>query len=132
MFAELQKTNLQIRAATLAALTEAQAQEFYRQHKGKPFLPALVRNVTSAPVLAMQLQGEGAIATWRRIIGATDPLQAHPESLRARFGKDIIHNGFHGADDKDSAVRELAFFFPDRNTQLAPASAAQFKYELKL
>jgi nucleoside diphosphate kinase len=127
VFAELQKTNLQIRAATLAVLTEAQAQDFYRQHKGKPFLPALVRNVTSAPVLAMQLQGEGAVATWRRMIGATDPLQSHPESLRARFGKDIICNGFHGADTKDSAILELGFFFPEKNKHLAPASAARLR-----
>lgn len=127
MFAELQKTNLQIRAATLAVLTEAQALDFYRQHKGKPFLPALVRDVTSAAVLAMQLQGEGAVATWRRMIGATDPVQAHPESLRARFGKDIICNGFHGADTKESAVRELSFFFPEKNKHMAPASAAHFR-----
>jgi len=126
VFAEIQRTNLHIRAATLAVLSEAQAQEFYKEHTGKPFMPAMVQFLTSGPVLAMQLQGEGAVETWRRMIGDRDPLKAHPESLRARFGHNITQNGFHGTKKKEVALREIEFFFPTKNRHLAPASAAKF------
>ncbi|CAB3383763.1 Hypothetical predicted protein [Cloeon dipterum] len=124
VFAEIQKTNLRIRAATLAMMTEAQALEFYREHTGKPFLPALVQHVTSGPVLSLQLQGEGAVHTWRCMIGDTDPAEAEPDTLRARFGKNKMLNGFHGSKNKEEALREIEFFFPEKNRHLAPPSAA--------
>ncbi|KAF4527902.1 hypothetical protein B566_EDAN011293 [Ephemera danica] len=128
----IQDRGLKIRAATMAVLTEMQASEFYQEHTGKPFLPTLIKYVTSGPVLAMQLQGEGVVRQWRTMIGPTDPVQAlaeDPTSLRARFGTDKTYNGFHGSDSTSAALREISIFFPtDRaGKQFAPRSSATFK-----
>ncbi|XP_059468405.1 nucleoside diphosphate kinase 7 [Neocloeon triangulifer] len=130
VFAEIQKTNLRIRAATLAKLTEAQALEFYREHTGKPFLPALAQYLTSGPVLALQLQGEGAVRIWRGMIGDTDPAEAQPDTLRARFGTSKTQNGFHGSDTKEDAMREINSFFPENDRtdhRVAPITSAHLK-----
>mmetsp|Transcript_1721 Transcript_1721/g.4584 ORF Transcript_1721/g.4584 Transcript_1721/m.4584 type:complete len:755 (+) Transcript_1721:149-2413(+) len=97
-------------------LSQAQAAEFYTEHKGKPFYEPLIAFMTSGPVVAMVLQRPCAIAAWRSLIGPTDSLKAvidSPLSLRAQFGTDGRKNACHGSDSPDSAAREANFFFPE-------------------
>lgn len=93
-------------------LTADQAEEFYAEHKGRPFLPELVNFMISAPVLVMVLEKENAIADWRTVMGATDPAQAAEGTVRKRFGTSKGTNATHGSDSAASAAREIAFFFP--------------------
>lgn len=98
----------------LVKLEERDAAEFYAEHKGKPFLPGLIKQMTSGPVVALALEGPDAIRRWRGWMGPTDPVAAkekEPYSLRARFGTELPNNGFHGSDSEESAKRELYFFF---------------------
>lgn len=99
-------------------LTRAEAEEFYNEHRTKPFYPSLVDYMTSGEVLALILAGEDAISHWRRVLGPTQVSRARqeaPESLRARFGDPTndSRNAAHGSDSQTSAHREVKFFFPD-------------------
>ncbi|KAK3749335.1 hypothetical protein RRG08_056215 [Elysia crispata] len=105
----------------LCKMDQNDASTFYDEHKGKSFLSDLLSYVTQGPVIVFELVGENAISRWRELIGPTDPSKARAEastSLRARFGTDVTHNGFHGSDSPASAAREIEFFFPSsgRNT----------------
>lgn len=102
---------LKIAAAKLTVLTKAKAEEFYAEHKARPFFGELVSFMTSGPVLLMCLAGENAISKNREIMGATDPKKADPKSIRARFGDSVGENAVHGSDSASSAERELALFF---------------------
>ncbi|XP_046998928.1 nucleoside diphosphate kinase 7 isoform X1 [Schistocerca americana] len=118
----------------MARLTKEQAQEFYKEHEGKPFLPFLVEFMTSGPVLAMELVAENGIAKWRETIGPTDSEVARtsaPESVRAKYGKDKSYNAVHGSDSVEAAERELSIFFPassrDLDGKMTPKTTATFK-----
>ncbi len=87
------------------------AEEYYAEHKGKVFFPGLVDYVTSGPSVAMVWEGEGAVAVVRKMMGATDPANAEPGTIRADFGLTISRNVVHGSDSIASATRETALFF---------------------
>jgi nucleoside-diphosphate kinase len=94
-------------------VTEQQAAEHYVEHVGKPFYPELVEFITSGPVVAMAIEGLGAVATVRSMMGATNPLDSAPGTIRGDFALDLGRNVVHGSDSPGSAARELAIFFTD-------------------
>lgn len=102
---------LKIAAAKIQILSKAKAEEFYAEHKARPFFGELVSFMTSGPVMLMCLQGEGAVMKNREIMGATDPKKANPGTIRAKFGDNVGENAVHGSDSPESAARELALFF---------------------
>ncbi|MBM4345579.1 MAG: nucleoside-diphosphate kinase [Deltaproteobacteria bacterium] len=104
---------LTIRAAKLVRLTQAQAEGFYAEHKGRGFFGELVEFMTSGPVLLVCLEGENAIAKNRELMGATDPAQAAPGTLRKLYAESKGRNTVHGSDGEASAARELRYFFSE-------------------
>jgi len=102
---------LKIGAAKLTVLSQSKAEEFYAEHKARPFFGELVSFMTSGPVLLMCLSGENAITKNREIMGATDPKKATIGTIRAKFGDNVGENAVHGSDSAASAERELALFF---------------------
>ena len=100
-------------AIKMVHLTEAQAEGFYAEHKGKPFFEPLVEFMTSGPITVQVLQGENAITHYRDVIGKTDPAQADPGTIRADFAESMRFNAVHGSDSPESASREIAYFFTD-------------------
>lgn len=102
---------LKIAAAKITILSKAKAEEFYAEHKERPFFGELVSFMTSGPVCLMCLQGENAVLKNREIMGATDPKKAAAGTVRAKFGDNVGENAVHGSDSPDSAARELALFF---------------------
>lgn len=102
---------LKIAAAKLTILPKAKAEEFYAEHKERPFFGELVSFMTSGPVMLMCLAGENAIAKNREIMGATDPKKATAGTVRSKFGDNVGENAVHGSDSPASAERELALFF---------------------
>jgi nucleoside-diphosphate kinase len=105
------KTGLHLRGLKMLKLSAAQAQEFYKEHKGKPFYEPLVRFMTSAPIVATAWEGEDAIAKARSVMGATNSPDAVPGTLRREFGTNNRYNVVHGSDSAASAEREITFFF---------------------
>ncbi len=99
------------------SLTKAQAEGFYAEHKERSFFPELVLFMTSGPVTVMVLEKENAIQAWRDLMGATDPIQAEPGTIRKLFGASKGENATHGSDAPLSAAREIAFFFPELTTK---------------
>ena len=89
------------------------AEEFYSVHKERPFFGELTTFVTSAPVIIMALYKEGAVDSWRELIGATDPAKAASGTIRNLFGTSIGNNAVHGSDSAETALEELSLFFPD-------------------
>ncbi|MBV8066420.1 MAG: nucleoside-diphosphate kinase [Candidatus Eremiobacteraeota bacterium] len=104
-----------VSAMKLVQLDGERARAHYAEHKGKPFFADLVAFITSAPLVAMAVEGEGAIAGCRQIIGATNPLDAAPGSIRADLAQTIGRNLVHGSDGAASAKRELDLFFEDKD-----------------
>ena len=104
---------LEIRAARLLRVDRPLAEEHYAEHTEKPFFGELVDFITSAPTLALVLEGEGAIEVARTTIGATNPAQATPGSLRGDLALAMPNNIVHGSDSPESAQREIALWFPD-------------------
>jgi nucleoside-diphosphate kinase len=102
---------LKIAAAKIAVLSRSKCEEFYAEHKARPFFGELVSFMTSGPVMLMCLQGENAVAKNREIMGATDPKKANPGTIRFKFGDSVGENAAHGSDSAASASRELALFF---------------------
>jgi nucleoside-diphosphate kinase len=111
IIASFEKQGLRVIAAKMLLLTKQEAQEFYAVHKARPFYNDLVTFMTTGPVLAMVLEGEGAIPKNREIMGATNPAQAAPGTIRARFAKSIEANAVHGSDSPETAKTEIQFFF---------------------
>ncbi len=105
---------LQIAGLKLMHVTEDLAREHYKEHVGKPFFDGLLNFITSSPVAAIAVDGEGAIAIIRNMMGETNPAKAAPGTIRGDFGVDFGLNIVHGSDGLESAERELALFF-DRN-----------------
>ncbi|MCW8307186.1 nucleoside-diphosphate kinase [Acidiphilium sp. PA] len=109
--AKFEAAGLRIVAQKRIHLTKAQAEAFYGVHKERPFFAGLVTFMTSGPVVAQVLEGEGAVAKNREIMGATDPKKAAAGTIRAEFAEDIEANSVHGSDAADTAAQEIAFFF---------------------
>ncbi len=108
---KFEKAGLKIAAAKLATISKAKCEEFYAEHKARPFFGELVTFMTSGPVMLMCLSGENAIMKNRDIMGATDPKKAAAGTIRAEFGDSVGENSVHGSDSAESAQRELALFF---------------------
>jgi nucleoside-diphosphate kinase len=113
IISRFEKAGLEIVAARMMHLTQEQAQGFYAVHKERPFYNDLVSYMTSGPVVVQVLQGEDAIAKNREIMGATNPADAAPGTLRADFANSIEENVVHGSDAPETAATEIAFFFGD-------------------
>ena len=111
--AMIENEGLKIVAQKMICLTTKQAEEFYAEHKGKPFFENLVGFMTSAPVVVQVLQGENAVANYRKIMGATNPAVAEEGTIRRTFALSIDKNTVHGSDSVDSAKREIGFFFSE-------------------
>ncbi|QQD17121.1 nucleoside-diphosphate kinase [Spongiibacter nanhainus] len=111
IYSRFEKAGLKIVAAKMLRLSREQAEGFYAEHKGRPFFPALVDFMTSGPVTVQVLEGEGAILKNRELMGATNPKEAEPGTIRADFAESIDANAVHGSDSEQSAVREIGFFF---------------------
>lgn len=92
-------------------LTQEQAEQFYAEHSARPFFASLVEYMTSGPVVVQVLAGENAIARNREIMGATNPANAEPGTIRAEFAESIERNSVHGSDSPEAAKREISFFF---------------------
>jgi len=111
IISRFEKGDLRVAAAKMIQLTKTQAEEFYAVHKARPFFAGLVSFISSGPVLVQVLEGENAIAKNREIMGATNPKDAAPGTVRADFAESIDHNAVHGSDAPDTAKQEIAFFF---------------------
>jgi nucleoside-diphosphate kinase len=111
--ARFERRGFTLRAARLLLVDRALAEEHYAEHAEKPFFGELVAFITSGPTLAFVLEGEGVIATARKTIGATNPADAEPGSLRGDFASAMPDNLVHGSDSSESARREIALWFPD-------------------
>lgn len=110
----IEAAGLQIVALRKLHLARADAEKFYAVHKARPFFSGLCEYMTSGPVVVAVLQGEGAIAKWRQLMGATDPKKADSGTIRRDFGIDVEKNATHGSDAPETAAQEIAFFFPAR------------------
>ncbi len=108
-----EKAGLRIVASRMIRLSQEQAQGFYAEHEGKPFYEPLVEYMTSGPVIVQVLEGDNAIAQNRELMGATNPAEAAPGTIRADYAESIDANAVHGSDSPTSAEREIGFFFPD-------------------
>ena len=113
IYSRFEKGGLEIVAARMMQLTEEQAQGFYAVHKERPFFNDLVSYMTSGPVVVQALQGEDAIAKNREIMGATNPADADPGTIRGDFAASIEENVVHGSDAPETAAVEIAYFFGD-------------------
>ncbi len=98
-------------ALKMLHLDKALAERHYAIHADKPFFEDLVNYITSTPIIAIVFEGEGAVETIRKIMGATDPAQAEPGTIRSDFGSDIEHNVVHGSDSVETAEEEIKLFF---------------------
>jgi nucleoside-diphosphate kinase len=106
-----EKAGLKIVAAKMVHLSPEQAQVFYAVHKHRPFFQELVSFMSSGPILVLVLEGEDAVAKHRTLMGATNPKDAAPGTIRADFAKSIEKNAVHGSDSLDTSKMEIAFFF---------------------
>ena len=112
IIARFERKGLKIVALQHMTLDEATAKQHYAEHEGKPFFGELVDFITSGPLVAMVLEGEQAIAAARQVIGATNPIEAAPGSIRGDFAIAVGQNMVHGSDSVESGRREAALFFP--------------------
>ena len=113
IYSRFEKAGLKIVAARMLHLSQEQAEGFYAVHKERPFFNDLVSFMTSGPVIVQVLEGENAIAQHRAVMGATNPKEAEPGTIRADFAQSIDENAVHGSDGPDTATTEIAFFFQD-------------------
>ena len=113
IYDRFEQAGLQIVAARMLHMTREQAQAFYAVHKERPFFDELVDFMISGPVMVQVLQGTDAVAKNRDVMGATNPKEAAPGTIRADFADEITENAVHGSDGPDTASREIAFFFGD-------------------
>jgi nucleoside-diphosphate kinase len=113
-----EKVGLRVVAARMTQLSQREAEGFYAVHRERPFFKDLVKFMTSGPVMVQVLEGDGAIAKNREVMGATDPKKAAPGTIRADLAHSIDENVVHGSDAPDTAAREIAYFF--REIELCP------------
>jgi nucleoside-diphosphate kinase len=112
ILARFERRGLALRAAKLLTVDRQLAERHYAEHAEKPFFPELVEFITSGPTLALVLEGEGAIPVVRKTMGATNPAEACPGSIRGQFALSMPDNLVHGSDSPESAQRELELWFP--------------------
>ena len=113
IYGRFEKAGLRIVAARMEHLSTEKAGEFYAVHKERPFYNDLITFMTSGPVIVQVLEGEDAIAKNREVMGATNPADAAPGTIRADFAQTVDENAVHGSDGPDTARTEIAFFFGD-------------------
>jgi nucleoside-diphosphate kinase len=118
VYRRFELAGLRVVAARMMQLSQPEAEGFYAVHRERPFFKDLVRFMTSGPVMVQVLEGEGAIAKNREVMGATDPKKAAKGTIRADLATSIDENIVHGSDAPDTAAREIAYFF--RETELCP------------
>ena len=112
IYARFEAAGLKVIAARMQHLSQREAEAFYAVHKERPFFKDLVSFMVSGPVMIQVLEGEGAIAKNRELMGATDPKKADKGTIRADFADSIDANAVHGSDAPETAANEVAFFFP--------------------
>lgn len=108
---KFEENHLHLVAAKLVLLTKDQCRHFYIEHKNQPFFEELTTFISSHPVLLMVLSGEDAVFKAREIMGATNPKEAAPNTIRKLYGDSLGENAIHGSDSEENAAREIAFFF---------------------
>ncbi|QTI66769.1 nucleoside-diphosphate kinase [Gordonia sp. L191] len=114
ILARIERKGLTLVALELKTVDDELARRHYAEHEGKPFFPALLEFITSAPLVAAVVEGPRAVAAWRQIAGGTDPVEkAVPGTIRGDFALSTQNNLVHGSDSPDSAEREIAIWFPD-------------------
>jgi nucleoside-diphosphate kinase len=118
VYRRFEQAGLRVVAARMTHLSQAEAEGFYAVHRERPFFKDLVRFMTSGPVMVQVLEGEGAIAKNRDVMGATDPKKAAKGTIRADLATSIDENIVHGSDASDTAAREINYFF--REIELCP------------
>ncbi|MEA2388034.1 MAG: nucleoside-diphosphate kinase [Thermoleophilaceae bacterium] len=111
--ARFERKGLTIAAMRRLTMDRDLAERHYAEHQGKPFFGDLVDFITGGPLVAMVLEGHEAVSAARQVIGATNPIEAAPGSIRGDFGLEVQTNLVHGSDSAESAAREIALFFPD-------------------
>ncbi|HMB60384.1 MAG TPA: nucleoside-diphosphate kinase [Xanthomonadales bacterium] len=111
IYSRFEQAGLKVIAASMKQLSQAQAEEFYAVHRGRPFFDDLVNFMTSGPVMIQVLEGENAISRNRELMGATNPKEAAPGTIRADFAESIDANAVHGSDAPETARVEIACFF---------------------
>ena len=113
IIARFERKGLRLVALRLLTMERELAERHYAEHEGKPFYGELVEFITSGPLVAMVLEGESAVEAARQVIGATNPLEASPGSIRGEFAIEVGQNMVHGSDSAESATREVGLFFPE-------------------
>jgi len=113
IIAHLESSGFTIRAARMVTMTRTQAESFYDVHRGRPFYGSLVAFMTSGPCVPMALDAPDAVRRLREVIGATDPAEAEPGTVRKLYAESKERNAIHGSDSDDNARREIGFFFPE-------------------
>src|SRR5881296_1866355 len=113
ILAHLEAAGFKVRAARLVKLSARQAEAFYEVHRERPFYRPLVTFMTSGPALALALEREDAVAVLRDVIGATDPAEAKPGTIRKLYAQSKERNAIHASDSPENALQEVRFFFPD-------------------
>ena len=113
IIASFERKGLRLVALQQMTMTREMAEQHYAEHVGKGFFEELVSFITSGPLVAMALEGEQAVAAARQVIGATNPLEASPGSIRGDYAIEVGQNMVHGSDSPESGVRDLGLFFPD-------------------
>ena len=109
----LEDAGLRVVASKRIRMSRAQAEGFYAVHKERPFFGELVTFITSGPIVALVLEGQDAVKAARQVIGATNPLEAAPGSIRGDFAIEVGQNMVHGSDSPESGIREAGLFFPE-------------------
>mgnify|MGYP001946065954 CR=1 FL=1 len=112
IISRFERKGLTLDKIRVLTIDEDLARRHYAEHVEKPFFPELLAFITSGPVVAMQWAGENAVAVARKIMGATNPQEAEPGTIRGDYGLVVTENLVHGSDSPESAARELALFFP--------------------
>ena len=112
VISRLEQKGLTLVAMELRTLDRATAQEHYGEHRERPFFGELVDFITSAPLVAMVVEGPNAVPATRRLMGVTNPVEASPGSIRGDYALEIGQNLVHGSDSPESAAREISIFFP--------------------
>ena len=118
ILAHIEGAGYGIKALRLVRLTRPEAEAFYEVHRGRPFYEELVGFMSSGRTMVMALEKADAVASWRTSIGATDPAEAADGTIRKLFAESKGKNAVHGSDSDENAAREIAFFFPERETAL--------------
>jgi nucleoside-diphosphate kinase len=115
IIARFERKGLRLAALQQMTMRRELAEQHYAEHEGKPFYEELVGFITSGPLVAMVLEGDQAVTAARQVIGATNPLEASPGSIRGDYAIEVGQNMVHGSDSPESAAREVSLFFPDLN-----------------